>query len=235
MDSGKQSTCSAAVYVWCRLPSQLPINHLLRTLVSWSGLSQGLLHALSCGHLKLNVNRRTSKFCSLSTCTLHTACAEENIRVVLPCRVHALFHTDKICCEPLTEWLHFANLRDGQPDYMVYLVRTIQALGVLVDSVYMELAAAHQPLQLGAARNKQLTDSIPYMLRNDRLVLHCPRPQFGYNLAPRLMWQARWPHEVPAHMLVPVAFFTLYARCCCKWFCYTWIPYKYCVGNPSSA
>ncbi|KAL3161583.1 hypothetical protein ABBQ32_010444 [Trebouxia sp. C0010 RCD-2024] len=82
-------------------------------------------------------------------------------------RVHALFHTNKICCEPLTEWLHFADLRDGQPDYMVYLVRTIQALGVLVNSVCMELAAAHQPLQLRAARNKQLTDGIPHMLRNN--------------------------------------------------------------------
>ena len=71
----------------------------------------------------------------------------------------------------MTEWLHFADLRDGQPDYMVYLVRTIQALGVLVNSVCMELAAAHQPLQLRAARNKQLTDGIPHMLRNNRLVV----------------------------------------------------------------
>lgn len=82
-------------------------------------------------------------------------------------RIHALFHTDKICCEPLTEWLHFADVRDGQPDYMVYLVRTIQALGVLVNSVCMELAAAHQPSKPPTPRNKQLTDGIPYMLRND--------------------------------------------------------------------
>lgn len=128
---------------------------------------------------------------------LCTACAE-NISAVSPCRVHALFHTNKICCEPLTEWLHFADLRDGQPDYMVYLVRTIQALGVLVNSVCMEPAAAHQPLQLRAARNKQLIDGIPHMLRNNRLVLCCQRPQIGYKLAPRLMQQARWPNEVPA-------------------------------------
>ena len=100
----------------------------------------------------------------------YSGCRE---KAVLPCRVHALFHTDKICCEPLTEWLHFADLRDGQPDYMVYLVRTIQALGVMVNSVCEELAAAHQPLQLPAPRNKQLTDGIPYMLRNDRLVFSC--------------------------------------------------------------
>ena len=152
----------------------------------------------------------------LATSTLHTSCAEKNISAVSPCRIHALFHTDKICCEPLTEWLHFADLRDGQPDYMVYLVRTIQALGVLVTSVCMELAAAHQPLQLRAARDMQLTDGIPHMLRNNRLVVYCQRPQFGYNLAPRLIQQARWPNEVPAHVLVLVlvlvAFPTLYAK-----------------------
>jgi hypothetical protein len=51
---------------------------------------------------------------------------------------------------------------------MVYLVRTIQALGVLVNSVCMELAAAHQPSKPPTPRNKQLIDGIPYMLRNDR-------------------------------------------------------------------
>ena len=155
----------------------------------------------------------------------------KNMSAVLPCKVHALFHTDKICCEPLTEWLHFADLRDGQPDYMVYLVKTIQALGVMVNSVCMELAATHQPLQLRAARNKQLTDGIPYMLRNDRLVFSCQRPQFCYNLAPRLMQQARWPNEVPAHVLVTVAFSTMYAKWCCKWFCYTWMPYNVLRGE----
>ena len=169
-----------------------------------------------------------AKFLAIST--LHTACAED-ISAVSPCRVHALFHTNKICCEPLTEWLHFADLRDGQPDYMVYLVRTIQALRVLVNSVCMELAAAHQPLQLRADRNKQLTDGIPHMLRNNRFVLYCQRPQFGYKRAPRLMRQARWANEVPAHVLVSVAFSTMYAKWCCKWFCYTWIPYKVLHGE----
>lgn len=88
---------------------------------------------------------------------------------VLPCRIHAVFHTDKACCEPLTEWLHFADLRNGQPDYMVYLVKVVQALGVLVKSLCMELAAAHQ-LVKPQARNMQLTDGIPYRLRNDRSV-----------------------------------------------------------------
>ena len=92
-----------------------------------------------------------------------------------------LFHTDKTYSEPLTEWLHFADLHDGQPDYMVNLVKTIQALGVLVHSVCMELAGAHQHVQLWAAGNKQLTDGIPHMLRNDRLYARLSK--FGYNLA----------------------------------------------------
>ena len=40
MDSGTQSTCSATLPVWCLLPSQSPVNRLLRAVVSWSGLSQ---------------------------------------------------------------------------------------------------------------------------------------------------------------------------------------------------
>jgi len=144
----------------------LPINHLSRMLVSWQGLPRGFLHALFYQHLIVAGNGRQASSSG------HFHCAEKIAQAVLPCRIHAVFHTDKICCEPLTEWLHFADLRDGQPDYMVYLVRTIQALGVLVNSVCMELAAAHQPFK-PAARNKQLTDGIPYMLRNNRSVLCC--------------------------------------------------------------
>ena len=75
---------------------------------------------------------------------LHKAFAAKSTQEALPCRIH-VFYTDKVCCEPLTEWLHFADLRDGQPDYMVSLVRTMQALGVLVNSVCMELV---EPISL---------------------------------------------------------------------------------------
>ena len=105
-------------------------------LVSRSGLSQGFLHALYCRNLELNVNRRRDP---LATSTLHTACAEKHFSAVLLCKVRAISHTDKICCEELMERLHFADLHDGQPDYMVYLIRTVQALGVLVNSVCMSL------------------------------------------------------------------------------------------------
>ena len=68
---------------------------------------------------------------------------------------------------------------------------TWSGMGVLVNSVCMELAAAHQP-------SKHV------------LVLDC---QIGHSLAAtwhqRLMQQARRPNEVPACML---AFSTMYAK-----------------------
>ena len=46
----------------------------------------------------------------VSSCYFHLEYSGCREKAVLPCRVHALFHTDKICCEPLTEWLPFADL-----------------------------------------------------------------------------------------------------------------------------
>lgn len=94
---------------------------------------------------------------------------------MFPCRVHALFFTDSICCEPLTEWVHFADLRAGQPAYMEYLVRIMHALGVLCDDLCQELTpyAEAEPAAVGNVtpvmpRKQQLTDGIPWMLRDDR-------------------------------------------------------------------
>ena len=173
--------------------------------------------------------------------SIHIACRTKSAQAGLPCRIHALFHTDKICCEPLTEWLHFADLRDGQPEYMVYLVRSIQALGVLVNSVCVELAAAYQPSKSPAARNKQLNDGIPYMLRNDRLVLYC---QIGHNQAAALhcsctalQLHCSAPHrrcdkqdgtEEPACVLLPIAFHNLCVRWCCK-FLLHFCSHRYCL------
>ena len=69
-DSGTQSTCSATLPVWCRLPSQSSIKHLFRMLVSWSGLSQGFLHALYCKHLKL-MSTGAEVLWLLPLCTQH--------------------------------------------------------------------------------------------------------------------------------------------------------------------
>ena len=87
--------------------------------------------------------------------------------------MHAFFYTDKVCAEPLTEWLHFADLRDSQPWYMLNLVRTVQALCILADelSTYMQPIVNDPFRNAITKRSQQLADSIPYMLHDDRCEL----------------------------------------------------------------
>lgn len=91
-------------------------------------------------------------------------------------RVHALFYTDKVCCEPLTPWLHFADLRDAQPSYMLGLVRVVDALAVLCNDLCKELRplveAGPSHSASPPARSQQLMDGIPWMLRDDRCETH---------------------------------------------------------------
>ena len=96
-------------------------------------------------------------------------------------RIHALFFTDRICCEPLTEWVHFADLREGQPQYMLYLVRIVYALAELCNNLSVALApyADAGPISGLAHRESQLTDGIPYMLRD-------PRQAFQTSHVPKL-------------------------------------------------
>ena len=80
-----------------------------------------------------------------------------------------MFFTDRVCCEPLTEWVHFADLRDGQPGYMLYLVRIVHAFGELCSALSLAMGPyADARDDLALAREQQLTDSIPYMLRDPR-------------------------------------------------------------------
>ena len=89
-------------------------------------------------------------------------------------RIHALFFTDRICCEPLTEWVHFADLHEGQPQYMLYLVRIMHAFGKLCADLSLVMEPyADTGLGTGLGtdqirREQQLQDSIPYMLRDPR-------------------------------------------------------------------
>ena len=101
------------------------------------------------------------------------------------CRIHALFYTDRICCEPLTEWVHFADLRHGQPGYMLYLVRIMDAFGKLCSA----LSSAMVPYTdagpaFGQAREQQLRDGIPYMLRDPRQAL---TPHFPHQIGLMIM------------------------------------------------
>lgn len=94
----------------------------------------------------------------------------------LACRLHAVFFTDKVCCEPLTELLHFTDVQEGQPDYMVKLVSTIQALGFwstpCVERLKPDLRCQPESAKLGACTAcKKPPDSIPQMLRNEKYFL----------------------------------------------------------------
>ena len=82
-----------------------------------------------------------------------------------------MFFTDRICCEPLTEWVHFADLRDGQPGSMLYLIRIVHAFGELCSKLTLAmLPYTDSRPEYGLPREPQLTDSIPYMLRDPRQV-----------------------------------------------------------------
>ena len=68
--------------------------------------------------------------------------------------------------------MHFADLRHGQPGYMLYLVRIMDAFGKLCSA----LSSAMVPYTdagpaFGQAREQQLTNGIPYMLRDPRQAL----------------------------------------------------------------
>ncbi|KAK9805569.1 hypothetical protein WJX72_005689 [[Myrmecia] bisecta] len=89
-------------------------------------------------------------------------------------RVHALFFTDRVCCEPLTEWVHFADLRTAQPCYMEYLLRILGALAVCLDEICSDVrplleVKRGRPSGFSQPRSQKLQDGIPYMLLIDSL------------------------------------------------------------------
>ncbi|EIE24452.1 hypothetical protein COCSUDRAFT_61877 [Coccomyxa subellipsoidea C-169] len=85
-------------------------------------------------------------------------------------RVHILYFTDRVSCEPLTPWLHFADLRVAQPQYMEYLMGVLQAVAECADDLCDEVNMHLQPKKPGPKpkhiRAEQLQDGIPYMLQN---------------------------------------------------------------------
>ena len=117
--------------------------------------------------------------CKASVCPLH------DTSISACCRIHALFYTDRICCEPLTEWVHFTDLRHGQPGYMLYLVRIMDAFGKLCSALSSAMVPyADAGPAFGQAREQQLTDGIPYMLRDPRQAL---TPHFLHRIGLMIM------------------------------------------------
>lgn len=84
--------------------------------------------------------------------------------------MHLLYFTDKVCCEPLTPYMHFANLRLAQPEYMERLIAMLQALAALADDVCNEMKVYLQQPRRTMQRFKHLEDGIPYMLHDSRWV-----------------------------------------------------------------
>ena len=52
------------------------------------------------------------------------------------CRVSALFFTDKICAEPLTEHLCMMDLMDSQPKKMYHTARVLHALTLGIEELH---------------------------------------------------------------------------------------------------
>ncbi len=85
----------------------------------------------------------------------------------MPCRVHALYVTDKVCSQPLTPMLHLSDMRWAVVGYTEALVRTFKALVLGIQklqSFYARFSSEAQPS--GVARDAELEKGIPYMLRN---------------------------------------------------------------------
>ena len=119
----------------------------------------------SCCHLDIELVQ------ALNECSRPNVRECQLLQLCVACRVHALFFTNKICCEPLTEWVHFADLRGGQEDYMMYLCRIMHSLSQMLDELSTELRPLEAaPPSNHALRSPQLVDGIPYMLHDDRWV-----------------------------------------------------------------
>ena len=72
-----------------------------------------------------------------------------------------------MCAEPLTPWLHFADLVAAQPKYMEHLVRVVHSLGVLLGDLSNELRpVANAGTCNHDQRSQHHLTGIPYMLHN---------------------------------------------------------------------
>jgi len=97
-----------------------------------------------------------------------------------------LCFTDRVCCEPLTPYMYFADLRVAQPEYMERLMAMLKALAALADDVCNELKVHLQWTKASRSlqRFKQLEDGIPYTLHDKSGV---PSVVFGLSVA-RSSW-----------------------------------------------
>ena len=56
--------------------------------------------------------------------------------LLMVCRVTALFYTDKICAEPMTDYMCMMDLLDSQPERMYHTARVLHALTLGVEELH---------------------------------------------------------------------------------------------------
>ena len=92
----------------------------------------------------------------------------------LLCRMYALFFTDQVVAEPLTDAVHFNDLLHANAGHVHASGRLLKAMARGCTSLYLEaegMAARDSPLPaLSIAASK-----LPYTLRSDRLYAFCSK------------------------------------------------------------
>ena len=71
--------------------------------------------------------------------------------LLMMCRISALFYTDRICMEPLTEYITMLDFLDTQPERMYQSARILHALalGLMeLDKLYKVGSSAHDHIAL---------------------------------------------------------------------------------------
>ncbi len=81
------------------------------------------------------------------------------------CRVYALFVTDRVCAEPLTNAVHFNNLLHANFEQVRATARLLKSLALGTNKLYSEMQLLRErqdPLQ----RSDRLTRGVPYPLHD---------------------------------------------------------------------
>ena len=101
--------------------------------------------------------------------TAVSACVQQvNIQasLIIPCcRVYAMFVTDTICAEPLTDAVHFNDLMHANPQHVEATACLLKSLALATIKLFSDMHMLRQqqaPLQ----RSEMLTLGVPYPLQD---------------------------------------------------------------------
>ena len=102
---------------------------------------------------------------SIDACIVAEWAETQPIPVLLFCRVYALFVTDRVCAEPLTDAVHFNDLMHANPQHVEATARLLKSLALPTNNLYSEMQLLEeQPTPL--ERSQKLTLGVPYPLHN---------------------------------------------------------------------